>query len=53
MGRGEELGTVEPGRIADLVLLAADPTEDVSAVRTRTAVIRAGWLHTVASLRYR
>ena len=53
MGRGEELGTVEPGRVADLVLLAADPTEDVSAVRTRTAVIRAGWLHTVASLRYR
>jgi len=40
MGRSAELGTVEPGRIADLVLLGADPLTDVR----NTTQIQAVWL---------
>jgi len=40
MGRSAELGTVEPGRIANLVLLGADPLADIH----NTAEIRAVWL---------
>lgn len=53
MGRGDDLGTVEAGKVADLVLLEADPTTDIAAVRTRTAVVRGGWLHGVDDLRFR
>jgi imidazolonepropionase-like amidohydrolase len=37
-------GTIEPGRIADLVLLDADPTVDISATRRIHAVIQRGEL---------
>ena len=50
MGRGDDLGTVERGKQADLVILAADPTRDVAAFRTVTAVMRSGVLHPVAEL---
>jgi len=40
LGRTAELGTVESGRIADLVLLAADPLADIR----NTAQIQAVWL---------
>lgn len=53
MGRGDDLGTLEAGKIADMVVLRADPTSDISAVRTRIAVVRSGWLHGVDALRYR
>lgn len=33
LGRGEELGTIAPGRRADLVLLDADPTEAITNLR--------------------
>jgi hypothetical protein len=41
-GRGHEVGTVAPGRRADLLLLAADPTRDVGAFRTLGAVVLRG-----------
>jgi len=40
LGRSAELGTVEPGRIANLVLLRADPLADIH----NTAKIQAVWL---------
>ncbi len=52
MGR-TDLGVVEPGRAADLVVLADDPTRDVAAFRSRRWVVRGGWLHDVEALRYR
>jgi len=40
MGRTVELGTVEPGKLANLVLLAADPLADIH----NTTQIQAVWL---------
>ena len=45
LGRSDDLGTVEEGRIADLLILAEDPTADVRAFRSLTHVVRAGVVH--------
>ena len=45
MGRGEDLGTVEAGKIADLLVLEADPSGGVENLRRLRMVIRAGVVH--------
>jgi Tol biopolymer transport system component/imidazolonepropionase-like amidohydrolase len=50
LGAGEDLGTVEPGKIADLVLLRADPTEDIKNLRKTEAVVVNGRLLSVEQL---
>lgn len=40
-----DLGTVAPGKIADLLLLDGDPLEDISNVRRIDAVIQGGAVH--------
>lgn len=52
MGRGEDLGTVEPGKVADLVVLAADPTRTAAHLRRIEIVVRAGTLHDREDLRF-
>jgi imidazolonepropionase-like amidohydrolase len=42
MGRLADLGTVEKGKVADLVLLDANPLEDIGNTRTIRAVVLAG-----------
>lgn len=42
MGRAGELGTVEPGKLADLVVLADDPTADVTNLRGVRVVVKGG-----------
>lgn len=42
MGRGETHGVVAPGRVADLVLLEANPLADIAATTRIRAVIRRG-----------
>ncbi|MFI5213946.1 MAG: amidohydrolase family protein, partial [Gemmatimonadales bacterium] len=42
MGRGRDLGTIEPGKEADLVVLSADPTADIKNVREVRYVMRGG-----------
>jgi hypothetical protein len=37
-----QLGSIEPGKIADLVLLAADPLADIRNTRKIALVIRGG-----------
>ncbi len=44
-GREAELGTVETGKLAGLVLLEEDPLEDIENVREIRAVIAGGRLH--------
>lgn len=41
-GLSGEMGTVEEGRLADLVLLAADPLEDITNTRTVRGVVTKG-----------
>lgn len=44
-GASGEFGTVQPGRRADLILLEANPLEDVANVRRRAGVmVRGRWL---------
>lgn len=50
MGKEAELGTVEPGKWADLLVLEADPTREVAAFRKLRAVVRAGVVYTVEEL---
>jgi imidazolonepropionase-like amidohydrolase len=42
MGRAGELGTVEPGKLGDLVVLAGDPTADVRNLRRVRVVVKGG-----------
>jgi imidazolonepropionase-like amidohydrolase len=42
--RLQDFGTVEKGKIADLLLLDADPTQDIRATRRIAAVVAAGKL---------
>lgn len=42
LDRQEELGTIEPGKLADLVLLGADPLKEISNTRNIRAVVVAG-----------
>ena len=50
LGKASECGSVEPGKRADLVLLDADPTVDISNVRKISAVIIKGKVQTSAQL---
>jgi len=47
---GKEIGTVETGKAADLLVVGADPTADIAAMRKVRLVIRAGAVHRVADL---
>jgi imidazolonepropionase-like amidohydrolase len=53
MGRSKDFGTLEPGKLADLVVLAEDPRADARAFRSLTHVMRAGRLHQQAALAVR
>ncbi|MBV9119066.1 MAG: amidohydrolase family protein, partial [Chloroflexi bacterium] len=50
LGRQESIGTVEPGKNADLVLLDADPTASVQNLHAISGVVRAGAYHSSADL---
>ena len=50
LGLADSLGTVEPGKLADLVLLDANPLESISNVRRIRAVVADGRLYRRADL---
>ncbi len=52
MGRLADFGTVEAGKIADLVVLTADPTADIANVRRIDLVVRGGVVHRRRDLEY-
>jgi len=53
MGRLEELGTVEAGKAADLLVLDADPTASVTAFRKLVMVVRGGEMRGIDEMRVR
>ncbi|KAG8412267.1 hypothetical protein J3459_014692 [Metarhizium acridum] len=42
---GSQLGTIEPGKMADMVLLRGDPVEDINNIDTIAGVVVNGTLH--------
>ena len=40
--REQDLGTLQPGRLADLVVLTGDPTRSISEIRTVERVMAGG-----------
>ena len=52
MGRLDDFGTLEVGKIADLLVLDGDPSADVANFREIEWVMRAGFMHAVSDLSY-
>ena len=42
VGRLDQLGTIEEGKLADLIVVAKNPLENISNLRTLTMVIKDG-----------
>ena len=53
MGLADEIGTLEAGKTADLIVLAEDPRSDVKAFRSLTHVMRRGVLKSQEDLQVR
>ena len=53
MGRSKNFGTLEAGKLADLLVLAEDPRVNVRAFRALTYVMRGGKLHRQSALAQR
>lgn len=42
VGQGNELGSIEPGKLADFFLIPGDPTEDFKAIKAISMVVKDG-----------
>lgn len=50
IGRLSDLGMIEPGKLADLLVLDADPRSDIAKARDIASVMRGGFLYDTANL---
>ena len=51
VGAGDDLGTLEVGKLADIVLLDANPLEDIKNTQTIWRVIKGGFVFDPEELR--
>jgi len=51
VGAQDDLGTLEPGKLADIVLLDKNPLEDIRNTQTIWRVIKGGWAFDPETLR--
>ncbi len=51
VGAEDDLGTIEPGKLADIVLLDANPLEDIKNTQTIWRVLKGGWVFDPEALR--
>ena len=51
VGAEDYLGTLEPGKLADLLLLDANPLDDIKNTQTIWRVIKGGWVFDPEELR--
>ncbi|GGZ43466.1 amidohydrolase family protein [Asticcacaulis endophyticus] len=45
LGRDQQLGTIERGKLADFFLVKGDPTQDLSALRETRMVLKGGFVY--------
>lgn len=45
VGQGDELGSIEAGKLADFFLVAGDPTADLKAIKTISMVVKDGTVY--------
>ena len=50
LGMGEELGSIEAGKLADLVFVGGDPLRDIRAARDVRRVMRGGRMYDIEQL---
>ena len=50
MSKDSELGSITPGKLADVVLIEGDPTQNISAVRNTKLVVKDGVLYYPAEI---
>jgi imidazolonepropionase-like amidohydrolase len=53
IGVADELGTIEPGKKADLLILSADPLENIENIRRIESVMQGGRVHDRSEFAYR
>ncbi|MCH8253927.1 MAG: amidohydrolase family protein [Gemmatimonadetes bacterium] len=51
VGAEDDLGTLEVGKLADIVLLDANPLDDIKNTQTIWRVIKGGWVFDPEKLR--